>query len=101
MTFAAALPALLRLHGKSTNAYRALLGCAHSPRLHPVPDMAREVTALDWNVCPFDLLESPFLRAVETLDRLAKVAPLTGWPDRYVHWAVAGILTLRAARGEV
>jgi hypothetical protein len=97
-TFLSALPTLLRLR-REPGKVVGLLGCATSPRLHPVPEQAREVHALDWSVCPLDLLACDHLQGVERLDQLAKVAPLAGWPDRYAAWAVSGLMTLREARG--
>lgn len=99
-TFTSALPTLLKLATKA-GTYRNLLGCHGQPAFHAVPDAAREVDVLDWSVCPLDLLASPFMVAVHQLDRMAKVAPLAGWPDRYAPWAVAGLMTLRQHRGEI
>lgn len=78
---------------------RSILGCRGQQHLHALTP--QEVPDLQWNVCPLDLLDAPFLRQVETLDRLAKVAPLDGWPTKFSAWAVAGVLSLRADRGEV
>jgi len=55
----------------------------------------RDIPDLDWSHCPFDLVDSPFMVAVRGLDRLAKIAPLTGWPDRFAPWAVVGLMYLR------
>lgn len=99
-TFASALPALLKL-AKKAGSYRNILGCHGQEAFHAVPDSAREVDELDWSVCPLDLLANPFMQGVQQLDRLAKVAPLSGWPDRFAPWAVAGLMALRQHRGEV
>lgn len=98
-TFVSALPVLLRL-AKAPGKVRGILGCHGQGHLHPVPESAREIADLDWNVCPLDLLAAPQFGAVFSLDRLARVAPLTGWPDRYSAWAVAGLMAVREARGE-
>lgn len=98
-TFTAALPTLLRL-AKDGGKLRGVLGCHGQPHLHPPPPSAREVPDLDWNVCPLDLLACPQFAAVLQLDRMARVAPLANWPNAYAPWAVAGLVTLREARGE-
>jgi len=98
-TFTSALPTLLRI-AKAPGKVRGLLGCQGQSHLHPVPSQAREIADLDWNVCPLDLLGSPHFQAVLRLDRLAKVAPLSGWPEKFSPWAVAGLLALREHRGE-
>lgn len=95
MTFSSALPLLLKLAKREqTNAM--LLGCAGVK--HDVPAAAREVGDLDWSTCPLCLLRSPFWTGVRTLDRLLLAAPVTGWPDRFAPWAVAGVLYLRETR---
>lgn len=99
-TFVSALPALIRL-AKDPGKHRVMLGCHGQGHLHEVPAQAREVASLDWSHCPIDLLDSPHFRAVRQLDRLARVSPLTGWPSDYAAWAVAGVLAIRDARGEV
>lgn len=96
-TFVTALPTLLRL-AKAPGKVRGILGCQGQGHLHPVPMSARDVSDLDWSVCPLDLLGDPHFGAVFALDRLAKVAPLQGWPDRYAAWAVAGLMAVRDAR---
>lgn len=98
-TFVSAFPTLLRL-ARDPGKSRGVLGCHGAPHLHEVPEQARELADLDWSVCPFDLLECPFYAGVAMLDRLAKVAPLAGWPDRYAAWAVSGLMMLRRSRGE-
>ncbi len=98
-TFVSALPTLLRL-AKAPGKVRHILGCQGQGHLHPVPDGAREVADLDWNVCPLDLLAAPQFGAVFALDRLAKIAPLDNWPRGYSAWAVAGLMAVREARGE-
>lgn len=97
MTIVTALPSLLKLAVKPA-LHRAVLGCAHKAPFHPCTGMT-EHPSLDWSVCPLDLLGHPRLQAVFNLDALARVSPLAGWPDRYVAWAVAGLMTLRQHRG--
>lgn len=99
-TFASSLPTLLRL-SRAPGKVAGILGCQCGDRLHAVPDHAREIRDLDWSHCPLDLIGSPYFKAVETLARLAKTAPLQGWPDRYAAWAVYGTMALREHRGEV
>lgn len=98
-TFVSALPTLLQL-AKKADKHRVMLGCRMpgAGHLHAVPAQAQEIKALAWNVCPLDLLGCPQLAAVFELDRLAKVAPLSGWPDRYAPWAVIGLMAVRDAR---
>lgn len=96
MTFAAALPVLLRLR-KRQQMSALLLGCPGDGRPHAVSPEAAQVADLDWSACPLCLLRGPHLAMTEQLDRLAKVSPLSGWPDRYAAWAVTGVLHLRAA----
>jgi hypothetical protein len=98
-TFTSALPTLLKL-ARAPGKARMLLGCQGRAALHLVPAQAREIADLDWSVCPLDLLGSPHYQAVVQMDRMAKVAPLAGWPDRYAAWAVAGLMALRESRGE-
>lgn len=100
MTVAAALPVLLKLVPQA-NMHRRLLGCAHQPFGH-VPDarLAKSTPSFDWSVCPLDLLTDPAIKGVFTLDRLAKVAPLSNWPGAFAVWAVDGLLLLRQLRGE-
>jgi hypothetical protein len=69
--------------------------------MHTPAPGALAVLDLNWSVCPLDLLQSPFFTMVEALERLAKVSPLAGWPDRYAPWAVDGLLALRTFRGEL
>ena len=97
-TFTSALSTLLKLSRKAGQV-RGLLGCKGQDHLHPVPAHAREIAELDWSHCPLDLLSSPFATAVGQLDRMSAVGPLSGWPDRYAAWAVAGLMALREARG--
>lgn len=66
--------------------------------MHAVPDQAREIPDLDWSVCPLDLLGAPHFAVIIQMDRLAKVSPLSGWPDRYAAWSVGGLIALRANR---
>lgn len=94
MTVAAALPTLLRLRRRAQMA-AMLLGCRGDGTPHEVPQSARDVADLDWSVCPLCLLRAPHLGLIAALDRMAKVTPLSGWPDRYVAWAVLGVLHLR------
>ena len=91
-TFRSALPTLLRVARRGT-MLRAVLGCRGQPALHPVP--ASDVPDLDWSHCPLDLADGPHMRAVVAFDRLARVAPLAGWPRDYAAWAAAGVLALR------
>ncbi len=98
MNLVSALPTLLSLAPKA-GLHRAVLGCAHRPRWHACEGM-EEQPSLDWSVCPLDLLGHPLVQRVLDLDRLARVAPLSGWPDRYAAWAVNGLLLLRQQRGE-
>ncbi len=100
MTFAAALPLLLRLR-KRLQMSAMLLQCPLDGTRHDVPAQAREVADLDWTVCPLCLLRSGHLDTVQDLDRLASVSPLSGWPDRYAPWAVLGVLHLRASEGRL
>lgn len=98
ITFQAALPIILRV-GKSAKMLRAAFGCRGKGPGHPMPES--DVPDHQWSVCPLcTLMDGPQMRQVITLDRLAKVAPLAGWPDRYAAWLVAGLLTIRAERGE-
>ena len=99
MTIATALPVLLKLSKPSKVNPRALLGCAYLPRFHEVPDTARGVPTLDWSICPLDLFDHPLLSSVFVIDELARVAPLGGWPDRFVAWAVNGLLIVRRHGG--
>lgn len=94
-TVVTALPTLLRL-ARTPGKYRPLLGC-HGTK-HPVPDSAHDIDLLDWSYCPLCLLADPHFGAIFALDKLAKVAPLQGWPDRYAAWAVAGLMAVREAR---
>ncbi len=100
MTFAAALPLMLRLRSR-LQLSAMMLGCPLDGTAHEVAPQARDVADLDWSVCPLCLLRTGHLDAVESLDRLARVAPLSGWPDRYAPWAVLGVLHLRAAEGRL
>ena len=93
-TFAAALPALLRL--QSRKSLRHALGCADAPHLHAVPAaLAKDVADLDWNVCPFDICASPYMDLLMRVNRLSRIAPLSDWPHRYAPWLVGGLLHLR------
>jgi len=94
MTFSSALPILLRIARKGT-VLKHVLGCAGQPALHDLPKTVRETPDLDWSHCPLDLLDTPYLVAVQHLSRLAEVSPLSGWPTAYAAWAVSGVLTLR------
>lgn len=98
MTIASALPVLLTLSKPGKINPRVLLGCASLPRWHAVPETARGVPSLDWSVCPLDLFGHPLVSGVFLVDELAKVAPLSGWPDRFTAWAVGGLLALRRHR---
>lgn len=91
-----ALPTLIRLARKAKQI-RSYLGCTGA-FLHQVPEDAREIDELNWSVCPLCLLASPFCQAILELDRLARIAPLAGWPDRYAYWAVRGLTILRDAQ---
>jgi hypothetical protein len=99
-TVTSALPTLIRL-SKNPGKVRGILGCGrHGGALHAVPDPAREVADLDWSVCPLELLAHlPHLNAIRQLDKMAGVAPLAGWPDRYAAWAVVGLLAQRELAG--
>lgn len=97
-TFVTALPALLRLESRRA-MLSAIVGCRGQQKLHTVSDQAREVPELDWSVCPFDLLASPHMRACETIDRLARVSAVAGWPDKFPAWLVHGVMMLRDYRG--
>ena len=94
MSFVSALPILIRI-GRKASMLRAALGCRSAPRFHAPAPGSRSVPDLDWSHCPIDLLESPFMRALYGLDRLARVAPLTGWPERFAPWVVVGLMVLR------
>lgn len=98
-TFASSLPTLLRL-GATPGKISGILGCRHLPPLHAPAESSHDIADLDWSHCPLDLLGSPFFAAVVQLDRLAKISPLAGWPDRYAAWAVLGLMALRQHRGE-
>ena len=98
-TLTSALPKLLALDRRQ-DVLRGLLGCAHHAHPHPVPEDLRETAELDWSTCPMGLLGGPHVQAIARLDRLAKVAPVDGWPGRFAPWAVFGVLALREARGE-
>ncbi len=98
MSVISALPILLKLATKA-DIHRPLLGCNRLPRFHPVDGMG-ETPSLDWSVCPLDVLTMPEFGHIFKLDKLATIAPLSGWPDRYAPWAVEGLLTLRQMRGE-
>lgn len=100
-TVVSALPTLLKL-AKEPDKHQRMLGCLlpGAGHLHPVPDgPSREIVDYDWSICPLDLLGDPHFGAIFDLDRLAKVAPLQGWPDRYAPWAVMGLMALRQAQG--
>jgi len=94
MHFSAALPILLRIARKGA-VLKHVLGCAGQPALHELPKTVKDTPDLDWSHCPLDLLDTPYLVAIQNLDRLAAVAPLAGWPTAYAAWAVSGVLTLR------
>jgi len=96
-TFTSALPTLLKL-ARNPQKFAGVLGCKLLPPMHAVPPQAREIPDLDWSHCPLDLLGAPHFAAIIQLDRLATVAPLSGWPDRYTAWVVGGLIALRAAR---
>lgn len=99
MTIASALPVMLKLAAPGKVNPRVILGCASLPRFHEVPVSARGVPMFDWSVCPLDLFGHPLVASVFQIDELARVAPLTGWPDRFVAWAVGGLLAVRKHRG--
>ena len=95
MTVATALPTLLRLSRKQATL-RVVLGCHGQPRFHrPAPS---DVPDLDWSHCPLDLLDSPYIAAVNALWQTSEVAPLSGWPVRYAAWAVSGLLAIQGSR---
>ena len=71
------------------------LGCPGAVRFHAPLDGVRDVPDLDWSHCPIDLLGSPHFEAVHMLDQLARISPLSGWPDRYQPWAICGLIALR------
>ena len=98
MNVISALPILIKLARKA-DLHRNILGCAHKPRWHGVTGMD-EHPSLDWSVCPLDLLGHPMVSAIFHLDALAKVAPLSGWPNDFAAWAVSGLMTLRQLRGD-
>lgn len=50
---------------------------------------------LDWSVCPYGLLRSPFANACRSVHRIASISPVSGWPERYPTWLVRGVLALR------
>ena len=98
-TIISALPDLLKL-AKKHDLHRRLLGCDRLPFGHAVPEHLRENPLLNWSVCPMDVLSCGHVQAVVGLDRMSKVAPLSGWPHDYAAWAVSGLMALRAHRGE-
>ena len=85
-----AIPILLKLTRKGSAA-AMLLGCRGVP--HAVPDSARDVPDLDWSTCPICLART-VLQPLREVVRLSRVAPLSGWPDRYAVWALSGILQI-------
>ncbi len=100
-TVVSALPTLRRL-AKAPDKHRRMLGCMSGGHLHAVPDgPSREIVDYDWSVCPLDLLGDPHFGAIFDLDRLAGIAPLSGFPDRFAPWAVMGLMALRQAQGKV
>ena len=76
-----------------------MLGCGALPHLHAPPESSRSIASLDWSHCPLDLLDCPQMSTVLQLDRLSRVSPLAGWPERYAAWVVAGIMAVREYRG--
>jgi hypothetical protein len=94
MSFVSALPTLLRVSRKAS-MLRAALGCRGAERLHSPAPGALDVPDLDWSHCPIDLLGSPFMQAIHGLDRLARIAPLAGWPGDFAPWVVVGLMVLR------
>ena len=73
MTFASAVPHLLRLkRHKTPDMLRRLCGCPRDHVAHPVSPAAADVTDLQWSVCPWWLLDLPHFRVIDTMGRLAK-----------------------------
>lgn len=98
MTVVTALPILLKLLPTAV-MHRQVLGCTRHPFGHAVdPKLAKSTPMLDWSVCPLDLVAHPLIQSVFTLDRLAKIAPVSNWPTGLTAWAVEGLLLLRQPR---
>lgn len=73
MTFASAVPHLLRLkRHKTPDMLRRLCGCPRDHVAHPVSPAAADVADLQWSVCPWWLLDLPHFRVIDTMGRLAK-----------------------------
>lgn len=92
-TLLEAWPKLVRLSERA-QTISGLLGCRG--KAHAMPDL--DVPELAWSTCPLCLLASPSVQSALHLARISKVAPLTGWPDRYSLWAIA-VVTQQAERG--
>lgn len=88
-----AWPKLVRLSERA-QTISGLLGCRGKP--HAIPDL--DVPELAWSTCPLCLLQSAPVQSALHLARISKVAPLSGWPDRYSLWAIA-VVTQQAERG--
>ena len=72
MTFASAVPHLLRLkRHKTPDMLRRLCGCPRDHTAHPVSPAAADVTDLQWSVCPWWLLDLPHFRVVDRMRALA------------------------------
>jgi len=101
VNFTTSLPTLLRVTRGTPDELgmkRRLLGCKRGEHLHAPSSAVKAIPDLQWSHCPVDLLDSPHMRAVDMLSKLAAVSPLAGWPDRYAAWAVHGVMVLREAR---
>lgn len=97
VTFRGALPHLLKLRqdlGRVRTIWRCK--CSAGPCLRrPTVDLP----ILAWSVCPYGLLRSPHLVTCIQLERLARIAPVDGWPGDLPPWLVEGVMVLREANG--
>lgn len=91
MTILDAIPKLLKLQKNPASA-ALILGCRGVP--HAMPDSAQDVPDLDWSTCPLCLARR-VLTPLRDVAAMAEVSPLSGWPDRFAYWAIAGILQVR------
>ena len=58
------------------------------------------VVDLEWSVCPYGMLTTPWWHSMMRLDHARRLSPLAGWPDAYSHATVTAILAIDTAEKE-